>query len=95
MSTIDTIEAAEDRRAGRPRGSTDREKRKSPKFRPQDAIKAASLAGYGKVRVTVDNDGRITVEMGQGGDLPDGPKREQNEWDTRLEEIEKAARDDG
>ena len=29
----------------------------------------------------------MTVEMGQGGDLPDENKGEQNEWDTLIKKT--------
>lgn len=90
MSEVDTAEVAERRRQGQ-RGP-DKGPRRPPKFRPQDAIKAASLAGYAKVRLTLDSDGKMTLEMGQAGDSPADDKGETNECDTILDRMEKAAK---
>jgi hypothetical protein len=91
MSSTDTIEATEKRRQGG-RGP-DKAPRKPPKtkFRPMDAIEAAGKAGFGKVRMTIDGD-KITLEMGQGGDLPAEDRGEPNECDAILDKIEKAAK---
>jgi len=82
MSNADAIEPAEKRRRG------ERGRDKAPRrgrLALSDAIKAASRAGFGRVRMTVDNDGKITLDMGQGGDsLPDGTKGEPNEWDKLI-----------
>ena len=87
MSTIDTIGAAEKRRQGQRGPDKAPRKPPKPKFQPLDAIEAAGRAGFGKVRITVDG-GKMTVEMGQGGDLPDENKGETNEWDTLIKDEE-------
>lgn len=91
MSTTDTIGAAEKRRQGQRGPDKAPRKPPKPKFQPLDAIEAAGRAGFGKVRITVDG-GKMTVEMGQGGDLPDENKGEQNECDAILDKMEKAAK---
>ena len=83
MSTTDTIEAAERRRQGQRGPDKAPRKPPKPKFRPEEAIAAAGRAVFSKVRLTLDGD-KITLEMGQGGDLPDENKGEQNEWDTLI-----------
>lgn len=87
MSEIETIEATDEPRRRGQRGP-DKVPRRPAKFRPQDAIQAAGKAGYGKVRMTVDSDGKITLEMGKAADLP-AENGEQNEWDARLDQLEK------
>ena len=91
MNTTDT-EAEERRRKGQ-RGP-DKAPRKPPKFRPQDAIKAAGQAGFAKLRLTLDSDGKMTLEMGQAGDSV-GDKGEQNECDDILNRLEKQAKPAG
>ena len=85
MSTTDTIEAAERRRQGQRGPDKAPRKPPKPKFRPEEAIAAAGRAGFSKVRLTLDG-GKMTVEMGQGGDLPDENKGETNEWDTLVKD---------
>jgi hypothetical protein len=83
----DIILAAEAPREtkGRPKGTTDKAPRKPPKFKPEGVVREAVRAGY-KVRMTIDSDGKITLEMGQAGDSPDGEKGERNEWDALGDE---------
>jgi hypothetical protein len=83
MSTTDTIQATERRRQGQRGPDKAPRKPPKPKFRPEEAIEAAGRAGFGKVRLTIDG-GKMTVEMGQGGDLPADDRGEKNEWDTLI-----------
>ena len=84
MNTTDTDTEVEERRRKGQRGP-DKAPRKPPKFRPQDAIKAAGQAGFAKLRLTLDSDGKMTLEMGHAGDSV-GDKGEQNEWDTLIKD---------
>ena len=65
------------------------------KFKLSDVIKfgAGMTRGTGQPvrKAYVDKDGRITLEMGIPAAEPaDGPKGEQNEWDTLIKDSEKA-----
>ena len=90
MSDDDT--AKPPRRRGQ-RGP-DRGPRLNAKISARSIFQAASQAGQKVRRVSVDTDGRITVEMGNP-ELPSdsgfGSKGEQNECDTRLEELAQKA----
>jgi hypothetical protein len=83
MSHADAIEAA-----GRKRGERGRDKEPRRRVTMATALKAASQAGYGRVRMTVDNDGKITLDMGQAGDLPPDTKGEPSPWDKLLDKDE-------
>jgi hypothetical protein len=72
-------------------------KRKPPK--PPDRRLAAvgkliAQSGQKIARVTIDKDGQINLIMGlpASNGVDDATKGELNEWDARLEELEKAAR---
>ena len=97
MTDIETIEAAERPGRGRRKGQGDATPRRSAAWSPRAIIRAAKAAGYG--RVSLDADGKITVEMGNppvsktGGD--DGDKGEPNECDEILDRLEKQAKPDG
>jgi hypothetical protein len=68
---------------------TDRKRDKEPRRRMNmaHALKAASQAGFARVRMTVDSDGKITLDMGAAGDLPPDTKGEQDQWDKRVAEV--------
>ena len=97
MTDIETIEAAERSGPGRPKGKGDAKPRRSAGLSARNIIKAAGAAGFN--RLTIDTDGKITVEMGNppvsktAGD--DGDKGEPNECDEILDRLEKQAKPDG
>jgi hypothetical protein len=61
-------------------------RRLRPKFSANQAIEAAGKAGFDKVRMTIDSDGKITLEMGQAGEPDD--KEGQEQWELKRKEWE-------
>ena len=80
MSDIETtIEAADERPGrGRRKGQGDSKPRRSAGLSARNIIKAAGAAGFN--RLTIDSDGKITVEKGIPAADADGAKGEQSEW---------------
>lgn len=82
MAEADTIDGTH----GRPQGALDRVRRRRHGFKPHDLLEAAGQAGFNKM--TIDLDGKITLEKGQlAADLP-----EQN-GETNAQEADEASRE--
>jgi hypothetical protein len=96
MTDADRIEAAaEDPPRRRGQRGPDRAPRRPAGMSTSSIIRAAKKAGFG--RLTIDTDGKITVEMGNpelpsGSGGHDAAKGEQNECDAILDRLEKAPR---
>lgn len=83
---IDDDKPAEPRKRGRKPGQADAAPRRSAAFSPRAIVKAANEFGFSQV--TIDKDGKITLQKSRPADTPAGENGEQNEWDTWAEEVQ-------